>query len=125
LNKRGLVLVADEVIIGMMLEDELREAGYEVAGPFATCASAIEWLESSTPDVAVLEYMLRDGPCTGLARTLRGRGVPLVIYSASRRSSTKAPEFKGVPWIEKPAPFVRLRKVLVRLARDHQDSSER
>lgn len=118
MTKRGLVLVADEVIIGMMLEDELREAGYEVAGLFATCVAAINWLESSTPDLAVLEYVLRDSHCTKLARVLRQRGVPYMIYSASRRSSTRAPEFKGVPWIEKPAPFARLEEVLAKLTRE-------
>jgi DNA-binding response OmpR family regulator len=117
LTERKLVLVADEAVIGRMLEDELRAAGYEVAGPFATCASAIEWLESGTPDLAVLEYILRDSRCTKLARVLRQRGVPFVIYSGSRRGVTRAPEFKGVPWIEKPAPFARLEEALAKLAR--------
>jgi hypothetical protein len=29
-----------------MLDQELREAGFEVAGPFGSCAAALVWLNS-------------------------------------------------------------------------------
>lgn len=40
-----LVLVLeDEVIIGLNLVDELQDGGYRVAGPFTSCADALAWL---------------------------------------------------------------------------------
>lgn len=99
-----VLLVEDEGIIGITLEDELADAGYDVAGAFATCASALAWLEGATPDLAILDVTLRDGTCTELARRLRDSGVPFVVYSGSSQS-VAAPEFQDVPWIGKPSPF--------------------
>jgi DNA-binding response OmpR family regulator len=73
----------DDAIVGMMIEAELGDAGYTVVGPFATCASASDWLASHTPDAAVLDHTLRDGPCTDVAMELRRRGVPIVVLTGA------------------------------------------
>ena len=63
-----VVLVAeDEAVIAMALADDLEAAGYAVAGAFATCESALQWLKDETPDLAVLDPMLKDGICKELA----------------------------------------------------------
>ena len=59
---------------------------------------------TSTPDLAILDYKLNDGFCIDLARTLRARGVPFVVYSGDRQAPGMPPEFEGAPWIEKPCP---------------------
>ena len=86
------VLVAeDEGVIGIALEDALAEAGYAIAGPFSSCSRAEDWLKNATPDLALLDVWLQDGPCFDLARVLRGRAVPVVFLSggtaAARRPS--------------------------------------
>jgi DNA-binding response OmpR family regulator len=88
----------------MSLEAYLEDVGYELAGPFRSNTDALAWLDGSTPDVAILDYKLHDGLCIGLARTLRKRGVPFVIYSGDRQAAEMPPEFEGAPWIEKPCP---------------------
>ena len=65
---RPVLVVEDEALIGMEIEDELSTAGYNIAGPFATCAQALTWLAGATPALAVLDTILRDGPCTELAQ---------------------------------------------------------
>ena len=70
-NGRPLVLVLeDEALIALNLQDELQDAGYEVAGPFTTCAAALEWLQTETPDTAILDAALKDGPCREIALEL-------------------------------------------------------
>jgi DNA-binding response OmpR family regulator len=104
-NSRPLVLVLeDEVLIGIDIQDELREAGYCVAGPFTTCAAALEWLRTSTPDVAVLDAALKDGSCREIARELEKRAVPFLIYSGYGEDQTLLAEFRHALWIEKPIP---------------------
>jgi DNA-binding response OmpR family regulator len=104
----SLVLVAeDDTLVGMSLEDGFRDAGYDVAGPFPTCAQAMAWLKDHRPSVAVIGTLLQDGTCADLARELRQRGVPFMIYSGHDPSGA-APEFQGVPWITKPARFQAL-----------------
>ena len=101
----NLVLLAeDDAFIGMSLEDGFLDAGYDVAGPFPTCTQAMVWLKGYRPSVSVIDVALKDGTCTALARELRQRGIPFMIYSG-HCSSRAAHEFQGVPWIMKPAPF--------------------
>jgi DNA-binding response OmpR family regulator len=103
-GKLRCLIVEDQVLIAMSLEAYLEDVGYELAGPFRSNAEALAWLEDSTPDLAILDYKLNDGLCVDLARILKGRGVPFVIYSGDRQASVMPPEFEDAPWIEKPCP---------------------
>jgi DNA-binding response OmpR family regulator len=101
----GLVmLLEDEALIAFDLQAELEDAGYAVAGPFATCASALEWLAGNKPDLAVLDTILKDGPCKDVAVKLAEQSVPFVIYSGHSEDLNALPEFSGATWVEKPAP---------------------
>ena len=103
MEKSPLVLVVeDEAMIGMMLEDELNDCSYSVAGPFPSCSSALTWLSANTPDLAVLDTWLQDGSCQVLASELRRRGIPFVVYSGV--IDTHMAELAGAPWVSKPAP---------------------
>jgi response regulator RpfG family c-di-GMP phosphodiesterase len=81
-DSKPLVLVLeDEAIIALNLQDDLQDAGHEVAGPFATCSAALEWLQTATPDLAILDATLKDGPCREIALELSRCDVPFLIYS--------------------------------------------
>ena len=89
--------------IGIALEDALADEGYTVAGPFASRSSACASLEDNTPDLALLDLLLRDGPCVELARTLRRRDVPGVFFSGFTPAEGGLPlDLQDLPWIEKP-----------------------
>ncbi|WP_114946769.1 response regulator [Microvirga calopogonii] len=100
---RALVL-EDEALIALDLQDELQDAGYEVAGPFTTCAAALEWLRTETPDIAILDAALKDGPCREIALELSRREVPFLIYSGHHEDRQLLAEFDHLTWIEKPVP---------------------
>lgn len=104
-NSKPLVLILeDEVLIGINLQDELQDAGYRVAGPFITCAAALEWLRTATPDAAILDAALKDGPCREIALELGKRAVPFLIYSGYEEDQELLAEFHHTTWIEKPVP---------------------
>lgn len=106
------VLVAeDEAIVGMLVEAELVDAGFDVAGPFETCREASEWLETDTPDAAVLDLNLRDGPCTDVAVELVERGVPFVALSGAEAGDIPD-ALRSAPLIEKPSDLSKLPKVI-------------
>jgi DNA-binding response OmpR family regulator len=109
------MVLEDQALIGMSLEAYLEEAGYRTAGPFPTIVGALAWLESNTPDIALLDVLLRDGPCTRVVRELRSRRVPFAIYSGLR-PGTRTPELEGVPWLEKPLAREELVRVLAELS---------
>jgi DNA-binding response OmpR family regulator len=99
-----VMIVEDEVLIALGLEDAFQEEGYEVAGSFATCADALACLAKRPPDLAVVDAMLKDGSCLELARELRRRDVPFLIYSGRNSFAEEPPEMDGILWVEKPAP---------------------
>lgn len=111
------MIVEDEAVISIALEDEFTDSGYEVVGPFASCADALDALRLRTPAVAVLDTMLKDGSCIELARELRGLGVPFVIYSGKEKRFESAPEFAGAPWVPKPAYHADVVKAVDALVR--------
>ena len=98
-----VLLLEDEALIAVALQDDLEEAGYSVAGPFVTCADALSWLEVHRPDAAVLDTVLKDGPCKEVALRLTSLGVPFLVYSGLAEDMNALPELASASWVEKPA----------------------
>ncbi len=112
------VLVAeDEALISVILAGDLRDEGYVIAGPFSRCHDAVEWVAHETPDLAFVDYMLRDGPCTRLARILSERGVPFVVFPGYPRGPDMPEEFGNAPWFDKPASLDALLAAFADLSR--------
>ena len=112
-NRQVVLVAEDEAIIGFELAESLRLKGFEVVGPFDTCANAETWLKSAGPvQGAILDNKLRDGPCIALARDLRTRGIPFIVYSGHSRPSEPQAEFGDAPWLVKPVPFEDLLRAL-------------
>jgi DNA-binding NtrC family response regulator len=110
-----VLLVEDQAIIAMTLQEDLEAAGYEVAEPLATCASAMAWLSHDTPELAVLETDVADGSSEDVSAELSRRGVPFVVYSGYRQNRNTMPEFMSAPWVEKPAAAETLLEALASL----------
>jgi DNA-binding response OmpR family regulator len=111
------VLIAEDVgAISLALEDTLQDGGYTVAGPFASRESASAWLRDHTPDVALLDLVLRDGPCLEVARLLQERNVPTVFLSGQMRDASLPDDLQRLPWIEKPVRFDQLLGALAQVA---------
>jgi DNA-binding response OmpR family regulator len=103
-DKPLILLLEDEALIALNLQDELQDAGYEVAGPFADCFAALEWLRTATPDAAILDATLNDGSCHGVAVELRRRAIPFLIHSGHQEDHKLLAEFRHLIWLEKPVP---------------------
>ena len=100
------VLVAEDMAaISLSLEDALVESGYTVAGPFNSCLSMIRWLQEHTPDLALLDLWLSDGPCVEVARLLKSRNVPVLFLSGEASPKRLPPDLRDLPWLEKPVSF--------------------
>jgi DNA-binding response OmpR family regulator len=97
-----VLLVEDEALIALALADDLEGAGYEVAGPFHRCSDSLDWLGRDTPDIAIIDIHLRDGSSAELARVLRERDVPFLVFSGERRDGQVADAFTGARWLSKP-----------------------
>jgi len=109
------LIAEDQALIGMSLVAYLDDMGFAVAGPFATKQEALAWLAANDPTLAILDYRLAEGTCADIARELNARGVPIVVYSGTRRGVDVPPELKAACWLEKPAPRSALLKVVMEL----------
>ena len=78
------VLVAeDDAIIGMYIEELLRDAGCIVLGPLVSVTDALTILETQRPDVALLDHTLADGTVAPVAMALTERGVPFALLTGA------------------------------------------
>jgi DNA-binding response OmpR family regulator len=111
----AVMIVEDEALIAFSLEDILAEEGYRVVGPFSSCADALVCLAIERPDLAIVDATLRDGSCIELARELRRRDVPFMIYSGTDPLEKRAPELDGIMWVEKPATLESVLRAMRRL----------
>lgn len=102
-NNASILLLEDEAIIVVDMETYLRDAGFVIAGSFASCSAALGWLTTSRPDVALLDVRVADGDSVEVARKLRGLGVPVIVYSGMTFDpDTHDPVFADIPWMSKP-----------------------
>ena len=79
------LLAGDEALIGLALQDILEDAGIPVVGPFTTSAEALASSRQRAPSGAVLDFALKDGPCTELAMHLMAQGVPVRLLGLAAR----------------------------------------
>jgi DNA-binding response OmpR family regulator len=111
-----VLLVEDEALIALAVTDDLETAGYAVAGPFHRSSDTLAWLREQSPDVAIINIHLRDGSSAELARVLRERDVPFVVYSGDRLDGRSPDAFAGARWLSKPAGARQLIDTLGELA---------
>jgi DNA-binding NtrC family response regulator len=106
------LVIEDQILIAMSIETYLEEAGIAVQ-MVASSAEAQAWLEANTANIAIVDFMLKDGPATELAGELNRRAIPFVIYSGYPPRQSMPSELQGVPWLEKPTSRDDLLKVVL------------
>lgn len=98
-----VLLLEDEALIAIDMESALRDAGFDVV-LFAHCAQSDEWLETHSPDIAIIDITLADGVCIKVASTLIERKIPFIVHSGHVEiSEHKDTAFAAGLWIGKPA----------------------
>jgi DNA-binding NtrC family response regulator len=106
------LVIEDQALIAMSIETYLEEAGIAVQ-TVAAITEARVWLEANAADIAIVDFMLKDGPAIELAGELNRRAIPFVIYSGYPPRQSMFPELQGVPWLEKPTSRDDLLKVVL------------
>jgi DNA-binding response OmpR family regulator len=113
LAKRILV-VEDEMAVGLDLQSTLTEAGFEVIGPVATFDEAMRTAAREAFDTAVLDANLNGQNVGGLAESLILRRIPFVVVSGYAREHLPL-ALAHAPLIPKPFDAVKLIAVIRRL----------
>lgn len=106
------MVVEDELLIAMMIEVALKDAGCEVVGPFARLSEALQAARNRDLDGALLDINLSGEQVFPVADVLAERGVPFMLVSGYGSDVLPADRKH---WAVCPKPF-RMSDVLVRLA---------
>ena len=108
---RSILVVEDEVIIGMMLCNEIARAGGTAIGPVNSVADAVKEIEGRTVDVVILDAKLVDGWGAELTARLKERQIPYVVVSGYETASLPS-GLRGVPFVAKPISMPLLMEAL-------------
>jgi DNA-binding response OmpR family regulator len=111
LQGRRILVVEDEVLIGMMLQDMLSDFGCEVVGPIIRLAPALEVAQREQVDLAILDVNLAGEAVFPVADALQSRKVP-IIFSTGYGTSDLVEQYKAFPTLAKPYDVDELRRVL-------------
>lgn len=99
-----IVLVEDDMLIGIDLKQSLQKEGYEVGGPFNTEGAAREFIEENEVDAAILDVNLGHGNTSlNLARELHASGMPFAFLTGyAAHQAQFGAGFEDVVRISKP-----------------------
>jgi DNA-binding response OmpR family regulator len=110
-----ILVVEDEVLIGMLLDNWLTELGYEVAGPVRSSKDSLALIESGAQlDGAILDVNLDGESSYPVAATLRELGVP-VAFATGDSKLDEAAGFDGALLLGKPFDFESVKATVERL----------
>ena len=76
-----VMVVEDELLIAATLEAALTRGGYRVLGPVATVPDAIDLLQTSQPDAALIDYRLAATTTEALLPSLESRHIPVCVLT--------------------------------------------
>jgi CheY-like chemotaxis protein len=98
---RRVLVVEDEILIGMLLEDMLSDLGYEIAATASRVDEAAAFAKDAQFDAAILDVNLNGQDVYPVAAILAGRGIPFVFATGyGERGLPHA--FQDRPTLQKP-----------------------
>ena len=96
-----VLVVEDEIMVSMLIEDMLAEMGCTILGPVARLEEAVELVNQSEFDCALLDMNLGGLSVFPVADLLRARGTPFAFASGYGQAALRDVD-RGVPVLQKP-----------------------
>ena len=100
-ERRRILVVEDDFLVAALLAEILESVGWQVVGPVAHLAAALDAAASEGFDAAVLDVNLGRQTVYPVAEVLDARRVPFVFVTACGREALP-PLFCGRPHLGKP-----------------------
>ncbi|MFD1342545.1 response regulator [Litorisediminicola beolgyonensis] len=107
------MIVEDEAIVLMDTVMLVEDLGFDIHSECSTISEALGALESSLPDVALLDINIRTELIWPVARKLKNQGSKIIFTSANSRHAELQTEFAECQFVEKPVSSRDLREALL------------
>lgn len=115
-SRPGAVLVVeDELLVGLDTCNMLEHIGCRPLGPASTVEGAITLIESDRPACALLDEDLMGASVAPVARRLHEQGIPFAIVSGYSESISGDAITRAAPRCAKPLTYSALFAILERL----------
>jgi DNA-binding response OmpR family regulator len=96
-----VLIVEDEMLIAMMLQDMVSDAGLEVEGVANSLNAGIDLAKRADFDLAILDVNLNGEEVYPVAEILKQRGIPFIFSTGYGAGGLKS-GFDGAPQVVKP-----------------------
>lgn len=106
-----IFVLEDEMLVALDLEQQLKSAGYDVAGPATTMAMARAIIDAEDIDLALLDANIAGEKPVDIANSLKDRGVPLLYLSGYDEAHIRS-SLPEAPLLQKP---IQSRELLDRI----------
>jgi CheY-like chemotaxis protein len=110
-QRRRVLVIEDEVIVGMLLEDMLGELGCEVVAVATHLEEALRLAGTLDVDLAILDINLGGKQSFPVADVLKTRGVPF-MFATGYGTQILKPPYSGTPTLQKPFQLDDLQRML-------------
>lgn len=110
-----ILLVEDEMLVAMLLEDMLIEAGHSIVGPLARVDQAVEAARHEQIDLAILDVNVGGEEIYPVAEALAARDVPFAFATGYGAHGLRAP-WQDRPTLQKPFHRSDLFRMVAELA---------
>jgi DNA-binding response OmpR family regulator len=110
-----VLVVEDEFTTAIALEYELGALGYEPVGPVGRVRAALQLVQTSDLDMAIVDLDLHGEMATPVIRALQEHRVPVLISTAYSPSDVPK-DLRDLPRLEKPFTSGDLQSALHSLA---------
>jgi two-component SAPR family response regulator len=112
---RRVLIVEDDFLIALDLESVLQSAGFTVLGPVPSALGALDLIEKTSPDIALLDIHLTNGNVFSVADKLAAKKIPFAFLTGHSREFLPAMH-SNRPVFSKPYETDGLVRDLRRLA---------
>ncbi len=99
---KHVLLVEDQTLIALDTEGLLRELGAHTVDTFINAETALAWLASAVPDVAVLDINLGASSSFSIAEEIQRRKKPFIFTTGYGEGFDVPDAFQNVPIVHKP-----------------------
>lgn len=108
----SIMLLEDDLLLAMDMEEFLAGRGYEVIGPYGRVEDALEALETTEIDGAVVDLNLHGKLSFPVIDRLRCRNVPVIVCSGYAELPELKQKLAGLPLLPKPWNPRKLERLL-------------
>lgn len=111
---KQILVLEDDALLAMDMEDFLSDLGVNVVGPVSHIGAALEKINTTNLDGAVIDLNLRGELSFPVIEELRAANIPFIICSGYAEIPGIRAQLDGLTIVSKPCDFDNLSDVLAK-----------